>query len=186
MSEEHVGEVVKWYTLARRFPQVIGRTSDGARIPGGPYTYTQVFVGVGLLVAGLKTTALWAHFGTMYNGMLLLMVTAAVVVILGRLPLASRNPWAMAQGAYRAVSASRSGTIGGRPVSLPRPGRTAARVAVQHLPETSTVVAEEADTALADPAPTDPVPVDPAPTHRGAPVESLLSTTQRLLAAAGG
>lgn len=113
------GEVVKWYTLARRFPQVIGRTSDGAKIPGGPYTYSQVFVGVGLLVGGLKTTGLWAHFGTVYNGMLLVLVTAGVVVGLGRLPLANRSPLAMGLGAYRAVAASASGTIAGRPAALP-------------------------------------------------------------------
>lgn len=179
MSESAGGEVVKWYTLARRFPQVIGRTSDGARIPGGPYTYTQVFVGVGLLVGGLKTTAVWAHFGTMYNGMLLLVVTATVVATLGRLPLASRNPWAMVQGAYRAVSASRSGTIGGRPVAVPRPGRTSTRVAVQtpsSLPEPAPVV-DEAD---------EPAPADPGPPTLGASAGTSLSTTQRLLAAVGG
>jgi len=33
--EDH-HEVVKWYTRARRFPQLIGKTPDGARLWGGP------------------------------------------------------------------------------------------------------------------------------------------------------
>ena len=46
---------LKWYTRARKFPQLIGRTPDGTRIPGGPYTYTQVAAGV--------VTAVYASVG---------------------------------------------------------------------------------------------------------------------------
>ena len=35
MGEQSL-EVVKWYTRARRFPQLIGKTPDGARIGAVP------------------------------------------------------------------------------------------------------------------------------------------------------
>ena len=34
-------EVVKNYTRARKFPQLLGMTPDGKKLPGGPYSYTQ-------------------------------------------------------------------------------------------------------------------------------------------------
>ena len=64
-------EVVKWYTRARRFPQLIGKTPDGATIWGGPYTYTQVIAGVAFIVIGSKTTWLWGHFGLLGNALIL-------------------------------------------------------------------------------------------------------------------
>ena len=52
---------MKWYTRARKFPQLIGRTPDGTRIPGGPYTYLQVAAGVGMAAVLAATTGLWAR-----------------------------------------------------------------------------------------------------------------------------
>ncbi len=34
-------ETARFYTKSRRFPKMIGRMTDGSRIPGGPYTLTQ-------------------------------------------------------------------------------------------------------------------------------------------------
>ncbi len=54
-------EVVKNYTRARKFPQLLGMTPDGKKLPpGGPYSYTQ-FVGAGLVALVLwKTPGIWA------------------------------------------------------------------------------------------------------------------------------
>ncbi len=102
-------EVVKWYTRARRFPQLIGKTPDGATIWGGPYTYTQVIVGVGVIVVGSKTTWLWGHFGLIGNALILLGGAYGLVLLLGRLPLGSRNPLSVSAGAVRAMSAPAHG-----------------------------------------------------------------------------
>lgn len=54
-------EVVKWYTKARRFPQLLGRAPDGTRIPFGPYTMTQA-IGAGAVIFAAKVlSGLWAH-----------------------------------------------------------------------------------------------------------------------------
>src|SRR5450759_686655 len=54
-------EVVKYYTRARKFPQLIGRTPDGAKIWGGPYTFTQAISAGVVLFVGVNTMGLWAH-----------------------------------------------------------------------------------------------------------------------------
>jgi len=36
-------------------PAAIGKTPDGARLWGGPYTYTQVITAAAVLVIGAKT-----------------------------------------------------------------------------------------------------------------------------------
>lgn len=125
-------EVVKWFTRARRFPQLIGRTPDGQRLPGGPYTVTQVVGAGAVLFAGTQTMGLWAHYGLLGNAALLLGVAYALVLVLGRIPVGSRNPLAIASGATRALSASTTGAVGGRPVRLPRPQRVRHRIVVLH------------------------------------------------------
>lgn len=123
-------EVVKWFTRARRFPQLIGRTPDGARIPGGPYTVTQV-VGAGIvLFAGTRTMSLWARYGLLSNAMILLSVAFAVVWGLGRIPVGSRNPLSVSTGLLRALSTPPTGRVGGRPVRLRRPHQVRHRIVV--------------------------------------------------------
>ena len=124
-------EVVRWYTRARRFPQLIGRTPDGATIWGGPYTYSQVIGGVLFLVLGAKTAWLWGRFGLIGNAVILLGASYALVLALGRLPIGSRNPLSMATGTVRALIAPRSGRLAGHPLRLGRPRRTVSRLVVE-------------------------------------------------------
>ena len=114
-------EVMKWFTRARRFPQLIGRTPDGARIPGGPYTVTQVVGAGAVLFLGTQTMGLWAHYGLLSNAFILATVTFAVVFGLGKIPVGSRNPLSVFSGALRALSAPPTGRLAGRPVRLRRP-----------------------------------------------------------------
>lgn len=61
-EEELIGHS---YTRARKHPLVIGKLPGAGRLPGGPYTITQVMtmvISFGLLV---MTRELWAHFGAM-------------------------------------------------------------------------------------------------------------------------
>lgn len=106
-------EVVKWYTNARKFPQLIGKTPDGARIWGGPYTFTQVGVGVGIVVVASQTTWLWGHFGLVGNIAIVGLVLVVSVWAAGQLPIGSRNPLSIGAGALRALSAPSQGRLAG-------------------------------------------------------------------------
>lgn len=121
MSTESGPDVVKWFTRARKFPQLIGRTPDGTRIWGGPYTLTQALGGAGVLVVGLKTMSLWAHFGFIGSLVVLVTITASVVWGLGRIPVGARSPLSMAAGVARAVGAPKTGRLGGHPIRIRRP-----------------------------------------------------------------
>lgn len=129
---EHGGdvEVVKWYTRARKFPQLIGKTPDGATIWGGPYTYTQVIVAVVFTYVGIKTVGVWGPFDLIGNAVLLAAVTYGLVVVLGRLPIGSRNPLSVIAGGLRAVMSPPMGHYAGSPVRLPRPRRARSRLII--------------------------------------------------------
>jgi hypothetical protein len=126
------GEVVKWYTRARRFPQLIGKTPDGATIWGGPYTYTQVIAGVLFIVIGTKTTWLWGHFGLVGNALILLGSAYGLVLVLGRLPIGSRNPLSVGAGVLRAMNSPAQGNVGGSPVRIRRPHQVRSTVVITH------------------------------------------------------
>lgn len=130
------GEVVRWYTRARKVPQLIGRTPDGTRIWGGPYTITQVVGGGLVLVLALNTMGAWARFGFGFFGnvMVLAAVTVVVIVVLGRIPVGSRNPLSVVSAALHAVSAPRHGRVSGQKVLLRRPRRVRHRVLVEQTP----------------------------------------------------
>ncbi len=130
MGDQPTVERVKWFTLARKFPQLIGRTPDGARIPGGPYTITQAVGGLIVLVGGYYSMGLWANFGVLGNYTLLLALTGAVIFGLGRIPLGARNPAAIGMGAFRAVAAPQRGRLRGRPVRIRRPRQLTHRVVI--------------------------------------------------------
>ena len=121
MSREGQVEVARDYTKARKFPQLIGRTPDGMRIPGGPYTIVEA-VGVGLtLFVGYETMWLWARFGFFGNLLVLGSVTLGVWFVLHRIPLGSRPPTSVATGALNSVTRPRNGAVAGKAIRLPRP-----------------------------------------------------------------
>jgi hypothetical protein len=131
MSETPTTDIVKWYTRARKFPQLIGRTPDGMKLWGGPYTITQA-CGFGLvLFVGLNTMSLWASFGFVGNFIVLGAVAAGVVFGLGRIPVGSRSPFSVTTGAWKAVASPQHGRLGGRPVRIRRPHRLQHRMLVQ-------------------------------------------------------
>jgi len=152
-------DVVKFFTRARRFPQMLGKTPDGKKLPGGPYTLTQ-FTGAGvagLLLAGTRN--LWGRFGLVPNLMILLTVMVVVVVGLGRIPLGSRSPVSMLLGLISALSAPRTGRISGRVLRMRNPHPVVSRVVINGpaAPETPPPPAEE---PVLEPA--GPVVLEPA------------------------
>ena len=134
-------DVVKWYTHARRFPTLIGRTHDGKRIPGGPYTPTQLIVGAVLAWTASKATSIWAHFGRATNIVLVVVVVGGVTLALGKVPLGTRNPLRVIFGALRAYSVPSAGRYRGSPAKTPQPCRTRVRPAIDMSPPPAQPVA---------------------------------------------
>lgn len=110
---------LKWYTRARKFPQLIGRTPDGTRIPGGPYTYTQVAAGVVTAIVLAQTTWLWAHGGLMLNATIFIGSVVGAVIASGKLPPGMRNPLVLASGALNLLSSGYR--LDGGAVRSPKP-----------------------------------------------------------------
>lgn len=196
MSDDAQFEVVKWYTRARRFPQLIGRTPDGTKIPGGPYTFTQVLGGAAFLVVAWKTLPLWGAFGLIGNAMVMLVATWLLIVGLGRIPIGARNPLSLAEGAVRALTAPTAGRVGGREVRIRRPHR-ARTVLVVSRPNVSKTPAPTPPPVVAAAAVPTAAPAGaPGPSTQDALVEAPassrslltpppLTSVQRILAGAG-
>lgn len=119
-SQSHQ-DIAKVYTATRRFPQLIGRTSDGTRIWGGPYTYTQIFGGGGALIVLWKSLSLWSTGGALMDWALIVCLTAGIVFGLGKLPLGGRNPFSMLQGLGNAAVAGAPREVGGLPIRPSKP-----------------------------------------------------------------
>ena len=63
--QQQPAEVIRNFTAARKFPQLIGKTPDGKRIAGGPYTLTQ-----GIVLAIVLIGALLFAFIVLQKGLL--------------------------------------------------------------------------------------------------------------------
>ncbi|MCT1515314.1 hypothetical protein [Dietzia cercidiphylli] len=144
MAETEHGsrEIAKTFTRTRRIPQLIGRTSDGARIPGGPYTMTQAIGGfvVGWLL--YLTMGLWGGDSAMWNWAMALTAVGVAVFLLGRLPIGGRNPMSVLMGFGSATLATKPTAVGG--LSVPRSKIHAVTGSV--LVHSRPAVAEEAST----------------------------------------
>lgn len=179
-------EVVKWYTRARRFPQLLGRTPDGGRLWGGPYTFTQAIVGGLVLFVGLNTMGMWARYGLIGNMVILLGVAYGAVFAVGRLPVGSRNPLAVASGALGALTTPSTGRVDGRRVRLSRPQRVEHTVSVLLTPQPPRWGhAPLNDAPAAGPAAAPPTEA-PTATPAGRHVHAQLTGVQALLARAAG
>jgi hypothetical protein len=133
--------VVKMFTKARNFPQLIGKAPDGKKIPGGPYTLTQ-FVGAGI-AGGLLwlTSSIWAHGGTITNIAIFLGVTGGTLWALGRLPQGARSPVSVIRGIARAVTGAMApAKINGAPVRSKRPHAVRGTVIIVDPPATPNLV----------------------------------------------
>lgn len=200
---ENAAERVKWYTLARKFPQLIGRTPDGARIPGGPYTVTQAIGGMIVLAFGYYSMGVWASFGTLGNYAVLLLATGGTIIGLGKVPLGARSPVSIALGVVKAAGAPRTGRLRGKAVRIRAPHQLRHNIVVCHpiplptdvrLPNSPPAV--PLDTPVVEPTLTEPTPTTaptavPMPAPAGAPARRRpprhpqLSGVQALMATVG-
>jgi hypothetical protein len=162
----------KWFTGARKFPQLIGRTPDGGKLWGGPYTITQVVIAVIGAIVLANTTGLWMRFSLFGNLVAGPGVLAALVWSAGKLPFGMRNPLIVGSGWLGAAERLLSTP---QPVRLRRPHRVGAAVLMIAAPPQPEAPAP----ASLPPIPAEVREVDPA----AVPAPALTGVQKLLLAA---
>lgn len=116
-EEELIGHS---YTRARKHPLVIGKLPGAGRLPGGPYTITQVMtmvISFGLLV---MTRDLWAHFGAM-NFVLMALIPWGLAWVLRYARLDGRDPARAVRSLFIYSSTPAQGRLAGKPQRVARP-----------------------------------------------------------------
>ncbi|MBQ0891472.1 hypothetical protein ABZ302_39995 [Streptomyces sp. NPDC006237] len=116
-EEELIGHS---YTRARKHPLVIGKLPGAGRLPGGPYTITQVMtmvISFGLLV---MTRDLWAHFGAM-NFILMALIPWGLAWVLRYARLDGRDPARAVRSLLIYSSTPAQGRLAGKPQRVARP-----------------------------------------------------------------
>ncbi|WP_331729377.1 conjugal transfer protein (plasmid) [Streptomyces avidinii] len=116
-EEELIGHS---YTRARKHPLVIGKLPGAGRLPGGPYTITQVMTMVcsfGLLV---MTRDLWAHFGAM-NFIVMALIPWGLAWVLRYARLDGRDPARAVRSLLIYSSTPAQGRLAGKPQRVARP-----------------------------------------------------------------
>lgn len=95
------------------------------------------------IVIGSKTTWLWGHFGLIGNALLLLGAAYGLVILLGRLPIGSRNPLSVTTGVARSLSSPAQGHLAGRPLRPRRPHLVRSRVVIGPTPPGARAATQE-------------------------------------------
>ncbi|MER8236122.1 hypothetical protein [Streptomyces sp. NPDC094049] len=176
------------YTKARRAPLVHGVIRDvnggrGIRLPGGPYTLTQLAGIVATVAALILTRPVWGGHGWLDVAVLLVLPTL-VAFVLRHLHIDGRNPAAALLSIALMLAAPRRGQLRGRTYRQVRPTCGDTRI---HLPadEQAAEATAPAKTSAPAPAPrpkqTRPRPTDPAAAS-SAPAAPVDSGVQALLA----
>lgn len=153
-------EIARFYTRSRRFPKMIGQMNDGSRIPGGPYTLTQIGVGGAVLLVMLATRGLlWSTGEILLDLLLTASVAFAITWLVGRLPMTRRNLLFAFLDAAAATFQPFGGKYQGQVIRIAAP-HAAGGTALQTLPPEPASAPPRATTAV--PA-TQPAAINPEP-----------------------
>lgn len=123
MTMENEVEVARFYTRARRFPKQIGRTLDGAKIPGGPYSILQFTLGVSSIIVLVATRQAWGLGSIFFDFPVAAGLGWGVALITGRIPATRRNVLFVAWGAIAAAFAPPVGRYRDATIQIPKPHR---------------------------------------------------------------
>ncbi|MFF9870092.1 hypothetical protein ACF1G0_32725 [Streptomyces sp. NPDC013953] len=132
-AAEADGELIgRCYTKARRAPLVHGVIRDvnggrGIRLPGGPYTLTQLAAIVATFGVLILTRPVWGGHGLMDVGLLLGLPFAAAF-LLRHLHIDGRNPAAALVSVMTMLTGPKWGRLHGRPFRPARPSRGDVRI----------------------------------------------------------
>lgn len=133
MSAENQTQTGKFYTAARKIPQLIGVTPTGERIPGGPYTPAQFGLGIATLVLGFITRPLWGHDEIISESLIIIAAATGITYGTGKLPRSRRSLINLVNCCLALLSRPRTGKYRGRKIPAsyskvkprkgPKPGR---------------------------------------------------------------
>lgn len=170
-EEELIG---RSYTRARKHPLVIGKLPGAGRLPGGPYTITQVMtmvISFGLLV---MTRDLWAYFGAM-NFVLMVLVPWGLAWVLRYARLDGRDPARAVRSLLIYSSTPAQGRLAGKPQRVVRTRLASATctVRIRSAEPPATVAAPAAVTKTSVITPKRKTRPAPAPAGRPAPKTGL-------------
>lgn len=119
-------DVLRWYTRARRVPQLVGKLPGSERgIPGGPYTLTQM-AGAGVAFwAASRTTSLWSPwvedpFHMLFEVPVQVAAAVAAAFLLRLIKPGGRDPLTASAALCRVWLAGTWGQTGGTPVKASR------------------------------------------------------------------
>ncbi|MEU6987352.1 hypothetical protein ABZ946_28665 [Streptomyces sp. NPDC046324] len=175
------------YTKARRAPLVHGVIRDvnggrGIRLPGGPYTLTQLAAIVTTFVVLILTRAVWGGHGLM-DVLLLLGLPFAAAFALRHLHIDGRNPAAALVSVMTMLTGPTWGRLHGRPYRPSRPAHGDTRITLAPSGErpapTSPVVRPRERPLTAEPGLADGTN---SPIGESAPLAPVASGVQALLA----
>lgn len=174
-------ENARFYTRSRRFPKMIGRMTDGSRIPGGPYTLTQVGFGGFALLILLMTRTMWSTGSVILDLAITVGVAWGVTWVVGLIPMTRRNLLFAFVDAIAAMLKPHGGKYQGRVINLVKPhqaiGAAHGLAPVQQEPD-------DADPVTPEPVPAPkPAPVPPAIARRAvaAAPHPTMSAVEQLL-----
>ncbi|MEU5421117.1 hypothetical protein [Streptomyces sp. NPDC020667] len=155
------------YTRARKHPLVIGKLPGAGRLPGGPYTITQIVTMVVTFGVLIMTRELWAHFG-FGNFLVLVAFPWGLAWVLRYARMDGRDPARALRSLLIYLSAPAGGRLSGRPQRTARP-RLATGSCTIHVRALDAAPAEQPAAAV-QPA------VQPAPAGRGPEVRPVAAT----------
>lgn len=166
MSDPQHVEVGRFYTLARRFPILIGKLDAGTRLPFGPYTVAQV-LGLVLVVYVLQRTyTWWLALPLPWPLFIAIGVPVGTAIGLRKLPITGRGLISTLESLVNLLTSPSGGRINQRTPVLRRPyrvaGPTFALAARHEVPKARTTPPPPAPARQPSPSPLAPLPVPAA------------------------
>jgi hypothetical protein len=114
-------DIARYYTRGVRFPRLIGKTHDGTRVPGGPYTLTQGVGGLVVFLGGWWTRPLWGNSSLIRDYLLLFIAVGLAVFALRFVRTSGRDPFTAGVALLSVYLQPRHGRLRGRTLRISRP-----------------------------------------------------------------